>query len=1178
MHRTVPLILLLAAPEAFAKVTKVSITDNLKTAISDASAGDTLLLDAGTYSTCPLVNAKALTIVGQGASETVIDCGGSSSSGFEVRNASGVVIHALSVKNAAKLPIKVSGSSASFYGIEVNDATSSSGGAMRISSSTVTIAASSFDGNRSSDVGGSIYATSSTLYVYDTSITNSTATDYGGALYAENTTAYIVGLNASGNTADYGGAVFVTSTSGTYYPTITDSSLTDNTASTDGGAIYLSGAIYGTIKQSTLSGNAATVNGGAIYADYSTNVYDCALDTNSAAYGGGYYGQTLTSYRSTWSENSATYGGAAYVPAASAGDLRLRSTADIFDSNVATSDGGAVWWSGNYGEVRDSLFRDNAASTGGAILHSGGYLTLTTSDFTSNTATGTDASGGAIATSKKIDIYGTEFSSNTASANGGAVFANSSSPQVYIAGASSIHGNSAQSGGGIAVTAPSTASTGLGVYQTSMYENTATNEGGAVMVRNTYAYISESWLYTNSGGSGGAVALLAPYYWTLQQSLLCDNEATTGSGGALYVKNKVYGGGNTWLAFVENHASSYGGAVFEDGYSSSSDSAYQASIYVGNYSTGATYYDNHVGANGVRLFMYDNVYQGNGRTALSGVGSTKPHFFYGSLFYDHATTIYNDNSYLSASYKNYAVDPKITSWSKDGDCFNDTLTLASSITSAYTGQYGYGVGLQSTLGGTSPVPTTDNDGDGMSLIQGDCDDNDATVYRGAPRVDFDSGTYTGYRDEDCVGQYDYDNDGDGYAAVGAGYSDCDDSNDAVYPGAPDSDDAGTDYDCDGFSNDADHDGYAPTRLGGTDCDDTNIAVYPGAPDAYYDGVDANCDGYDADVDGDGYEYPSADCDDADATSYVGAAEIWYDGVDGDCGGDDDYDADADGERPPDHGGMDCDDDDPLRSSLFEDVWYDGVDSDCQRDDDFDQDRDGQRSADDFTGGTDCDDTDPLIYEGAPERLNGLDDDCDGAPEADSDDDGVYDPTEDQFNGEDGRTLSDSDGDGMWDGVEWGDDLEGPPVDSDGDRIADVRDTDSDNDGVEDRLEHTDQYGNAVNALVDSDGDGVADSRDTDDDNDGVPTIAEGADDADGDGLPNRLDGDADGDGAADASEGTIDGDNDGVPNFLDNGATAGPEGDGDPTKFGFGCSTSGAPLGGLAALLPALLLVRRRRC
>ena len=44
--------------------------------------------------------------------------------------------------------------------------------------------------------------------------------------------------------------------------------------------------------------------------------------------------------------------------------------------------------------------------------------------------------------------------------------------------------------------------------------------------------------------------------------------------------------------------------------------------------------------------------------------------------------------------------------------------------------------------------------------------------------------------------------------------------------------------------DSDGDGYAAKSMGGTDCDDGNDAVYPGAYDRPDDGVDADCDGAD----------------------------------------------------------------------------------------------------------------------------------------------------------------------------------------------------------------------------------------------------------------------------------------------------------------------------------------------
>jgi hypothetical protein len=336
----------------------------------------------------------------------------------------------------------------------------------------------------------------------------------------------------------------------------------------------------------------------------------------------------------------------------------------------------------------------------------------------------------------------------------------------------------------------------------------------------------------------------------------------------------------------------------------------------------------------------------------------------------------------------------------------------------------------------------DADGYGDELVQaceapagavdvaGDCDDDDASVFPGAPEqcdgLDNDCDVEV---DEDLITEIFADADRDGYGDPGApladcrlsdGYvvdsSDCDDTRSDVNPGVVELCN-GVDDDCDAeldepdaldaltFYADADGDSFgdplttsvacAPPEgfvEDGTDCDDAAPTAFPGAVEVC-DGLDNDCDLIVdlVDDDDDGYvagDCGGPDCDDADPAVNPGADEIWYDGLDQDCAGDDDNDADGDGVAALVAGGADCDDAAATTYPGAPDRWYDGVDADCAGDDDFDQDVDGYGAS--LFGGDDCNDRDAAVNPAAAELwYDGVDQDCSGGNDYDADRDGFF---------------------------------------------------------------------------------------------------------------------------------------------------------------------------------------------
>ena len=156
-----------------------------------------------------------------------------------------------------------------------------------------------------------------------------------------------------------------------------------------------------------------------------------------------------------------------------------------------------------------------------------------------------------------------------------------------------------------------------------------------------------------------------------------------------------------------------------------------------------------------------------------------------------------------------------------------------------------------------PTEDIDDDGDGFTENQGDCDDSDPSVNPIAEEVE--NGI-----DDNCNGETDEgDFDLDGFTAA---QGDCDDNDPNVHPNAEELPN-NADDDCDGTVDEGtvnyDDDGDGQTENQG-DCDDGDSAVYLGATEICGNGKDDNCNGdqnelngmsctnFYRDFDGDGY--------------------------------------------------------------------------------------------------------------------------------------------------------------------------------------------------------------------------------------------------------------------------------------------------------------------------------------
>ena len=219
----------------------------------------------------------------------------------------------------------------------------------------------------------------------------------GGSLFVSGVTVSGAKFISNGNN---GGAF---NNSGTL--TVSNSTISGNTATNDGGGINNSGTL--TVTNSTISGNTAKYGGGIKNSGIAT-VSNSTLSGNNSSFGGGIYnrdlGGNLTVINTTLSGNSATNSG---------GGIFNSGTAAVSNStlsgNTATNLGGGLYNTGT-GTLTNSTLFGNSASFGGGIRNQSNNLTVINTTISGNSATN---SGGGISNYSILNISNTIIANST---------------------------------------------------------------------------------------------------------------------------------------------------------------------------------------------------------------------------------------------------------------------------------------------------------------------------------------------------------------------------------------------------------------------------------------------------------------------------------------------------------------------------------------------------------------------------------------------------------------------------------------------------------------------------------------------------------------------------------------------------------------------------------------------
>lgn len=235
-------------------------------AISQATAGDTIILTAGTFNEQGIFVNKNLNFIGEGPGTTTV-----------LSNGSDRVFNHSAGRNVSYCALSIAG------GVTMGDGGGifSTNGSLRVSNAEVR--------NSQAKEGGGIYKSGGTLNIDNSAISFNTGgfSFGGGGISNLSATAVISKSTINDNVALGGGGGGMANVGGN--TTIIESLFTKNRSSFGGGGFYNTGASQ--VTNSTFSENTATNSGGGIFTDSlasaTLRLNNSTITLNSATTGGG---------------------------------------------------------------------------------------------------------------------------------------------------------------------------------------------------------------------------------------------------------------------------------------------------------------------------------------------------------------------------------------------------------------------------------------------------------------------------------------------------------------------------------------------------------------------------------------------------------------------------------------------------------------------------------------------------------------------------------------------------------------------------------------------------------------------------------------------------------------------------------------------------------------------------